>query len=40
MDFSPEQIVGVARKENIPIVFHKRIYQYIWLDKKRRGKNA
>lgn len=38
MDLSPEQVVGVARKENIPIVSHERIYQHVWLDKKRNSK--
>jgi transposase, IS30 family len=37
LDLSPEQIVGVARKESVPIVSHERIYQHIWLDKKRSG---
>ncbi len=34
---SPEQIVGVARKEGRDMVSHERIYQYIWQDKKRGG---
>jgi len=34
LDLSPEQIVGVARKESVSIVSHERIYQHIWLDKK------
>lgn len=34
---SPEQITGRARKENIDIVGHERIYQYIWEDKKEGG---
>jgi IS30 family transposase len=38
MDLSLEQVVVVARKENVPIVSHERIYQHVWLDKKRNGK--
>lgn len=38
MNLSPEQIVGAAGKENIPMVSHERIYQHVWLDKKRNGK--
>ncbi len=36
--YSPEQICGTAKKENIACVSAERIYQYIWLDKKRGGK--
>lgn len=36
-DFSPEQIVGVAKKEGIPCVSHERIYQHLWSDKKQGG---
>lgn len=35
--YSPEQIVGVAKKEGIKCVSHERIYQYIWEDKKQGG---
>jgi IS30 family transposase len=35
--YSPEQIVGEARKENLPCVSHERIYQYVWSDKKHGG---
>ncbi len=35
--WSPEQIVGYCRKENISMVSHERIYQYIRLDKKQGG---
>lgn len=34
---SPEQIVGVARREGRDMVSHERIYQHIWQDKKRGG---
>lgn len=36
-DYSPEQISGVAKKDNILCVSHERIYQYIWQDKKQGG---
>jgi IS30 family transposase len=36
--FSPEQIVGDAKKAGISIVSHERIYQYVWADKKAGGK--
>jgi IS30 family transposase len=37
-DYSPEQIAGVAKKEDIICVSHERIYQYIWQDKRQGGK--
>ena len=36
-DYSPEQIVGTARKLGLNCVSHERIYQYIWKDKKEGG---
>jgi IS30 family transposase len=36
-DYSPEQIVGVARKHGLNCVSHERIYQYLWEDKKASG---
>lgn len=36
-DYSPEQVVGVSKKNDIPCVSHERIYQHIWEDKKRKG---
>jgi transposase, IS30 family len=36
-DFSPEQIVGRAKHEGIPMVSHERIYQHIWKDKHAGG---
>jgi IS30 family transposase len=36
--WSPEQIVGDARKRQVPIVSHERIYQYIRKDKQEGGK--
>jgi IS30 family transposase len=36
-DYSPEQIVGTARKSGDNCVSHERIYQYIWKDKKEGG---
>lgn len=36
--YSPEQIVGQARKLGLPCVSHERIYQHIWQDKKKGGK--
>jgi IS30 family transposase len=38
MDYSPEQIAGVCKKEGLAMVSHERIYQYIWADKKQGGK--
>jgi IS30 family transposase len=34
---SPEQIVGLSKINGIECVSHERIYQHVWLDKKRRG---
>lgn len=36
-DYSPEQIVGVAKKMNVLCVSIERIYQFIWSDKKQGG---
>jgi len=36
-DYSPEQVVGVARKAGVACVSAERIYQHIWADKKRKG---
>jgi transposase, IS30 family len=36
-DFSPEQIVGKAKLEKKEMVSMERIYQYIWLDKRKGG---
>ena len=36
-DYSPEQIVGVLKKEGLPTVSVERVYQYIWQDKKENG---
>jgi transposase, IS30 family len=36
-DYSPEQIVGLAKKENMKCVSIERIYQYIWDDKSNGG---
>lgn len=35
--YSPEQIVGVAKRESIECVSHETIYNYIWKDKKAGG---
>lgn len=35
--YSPEQIVGIAKLNNIECVSAERIYQYIWEDKKKGG---
>jgi IS30 family transposase len=35
--WSPEQIVGKARRNGIPMVSHERIYQYIRADKEQGG---
>lgn len=36
-DYSPEQIVGILKKQGLPTVSVERIYQYIWEDKKENG---
>jgi transposase, IS30 family len=36
--YSPEQIVGYCRKNALGMVSIERIYQFIWQDKKKRGK--
>jgi len=35
--YSPEQIVGVAKKQGVACVSHERIYQHIWKDKRTKG---
>ena len=35
---SPEQIVGICKKNGIDMVSHETIYQYVWQDKKSKGK--
>ena len=35
--WSPEQIVGYCKSQDIPIVSHERIYQYIRQDKEQGG---
>ena len=37
-DYSPEQIVGYCKKNEIKCVSIERIYQHIWSDKKNKGK--
>ena len=36
-DYSPEQVVGVFKKQGKPIVSIERIYKHIWDDKKASG---
>lgn len=36
-DYSPEQIVGIARLESFTCISVERIYQFIWEDKKQGG---
>ena len=36
-DYSPEQVVGRAKIDNINMVSAERIYQYIWENKRRGG---
>jgi IS30 family transposase len=36
-DYSPEQVHGFCKKEEIPCVSHETIYQHIWKDKKQKG---
>jgi len=35
--WSPEQIKGYCNKNNIPMISHERIYQFIWQDKATGG---
>jgi IS30 family transposase len=37
LDYSPEQIVGRAKIDKKEMVSAERIYQYIWLDKRKGG---
>ncbi len=36
-DYSPEQVVGSLRKQNLPCVSVERIYQHIWSNKRQGG---
>jgi IS30 family transposase len=36
-DYSPEQITGRAKKQEIKCVSHESIYQHIWRDKEQKG---
>ena len=36
-DYSPEQIVGYCKKEQLECVSIETIYKYIWADKKHKG---
>ena len=36
-DYSPEQVVGRSKIDNVEMVSVETIYQYIWLDKRRGG---
>lgn len=37
MDYSPEQAAGRAKIDGLALVSAERIYQYVWLDKKKGG---
>ena len=37
LDYSPEQVVGILKKEGKDIVSTETLYQYIWKDKKNKG---
>lgn len=37
-DYSPEQIAGRSKIDKVDCVSHERIYQYIWMDKKAKGR--
>ena len=37
-DFSPDQVVGIAKKKGQEMVSIESIYQYIWKDKRQNGK--
>ena len=36
-EYSPEQIVGVCKRNNEEMVSHERLYPFIWADKKKGG---
>lgn len=36
-DYSPEQIIGLSKKNGVKCVSHERIYQYVWKEKKEGG---
>jgi len=36
-EYSPEQIMGVSKEQDIPCVSDERIYQHIWEDKRKSG---
>jgi IS30 family transposase len=38
VDYSPEQLTGVLKKDHIESVSHEIICQFIWEDKKRKRK--
>jgi len=38
VDYSPEQIVGICKKEGLECVSIERIYQFIWNDKRNGGR--
>jgi|688.fasta_scaffold500985_1 IS30 family transposase len=37
LKYSPEQIVGEAKRHSIPCPSHETIYRHIWADKKAKG---
>ena len=37
LEWSPEQISGYLKKENVLSISHETIYRYIWSDKKEGG---
>ncbi len=37
LDWSPEQIVGFCKKQDIPMVSHETIYKYVYTDKEQGG---
>ena len=36
-EYSPEQIVGVCKRNNEEMVSHERLYPFIWLIRRREG---
>jgi len=36
-DYSPEQVAGSCKVQNLTCVSHERIYQFVWKDKKEGG---
>lgn len=38
IDYSPEQISGILKKQGVFSISHERIYQYVWDEKRNKGR--